>query len=246
MKLGLELPTKVLTQLSQLTDIDFCLAQNALEDPEYAKFFKGQSAKGRMVILDNGFHEMGHPLSIPELEKAFGLVNPSFVVSPDWFGKPIETFDAFQQAKKVFPKEKLAVCLAANGEIDLPQFFMNVCGEAGMLCLPYRANRKEWFISLIHMFPRMRWPKYLHLFGMSTFDDLLYFREATIYYGWKCGDVSVDTAKPIKHGLLGKYIHEEMDLRHADISSITLHKQIPNQAQLEACLFNIAYLRRFT
>jgi hypothetical protein len=245
MRLTFELPTKYLRQLSKLTDLDFALAQNCLEDPKYAEFFKSQSKAGRMVICDNGAYELGHSLPIAELEKVFAMINPSFIVSPDKLGDPEFTFKSFEQFRKKIPKERIAVCMAGRDEKERQSFFMNVAPNCDMLCLPFREPRKDWFTELLHANPRGRWPRYLHLFGMSTYQDLIFFSQAPQLNGWSSWEVSLDTAKPIKWGMEIKEMSSDVSPRGSKVSSATLHKEELTDAQVQMTLYNIAYLRRF-
>jgi hypothetical protein len=251
MKLSIELPTKYLAYFSRLTDLDFCLAQVALQDAEYAKFFNAQAKAGRMVILDNGFHEMGRPLSVPELEKAVELVEPSFVVAPDAIGKPVETFDWFEQMEKRMrdhPSTRLAAVVVGLDSQERAAYFNNVAPRCAMLCLPYREPRRTWFTELLEQFPRPRWPEYLHLLGMNEFEEVNWFKRFFIINGLEWGPhcVSVDTAKPLKWGLEKKLLNYDSSPRGSSVSSATLHNiSSISDEQLVFIMNNIAYLRRF-
>jgi len=250
MKLSLELPTAYLDYFSKLTDFEFCLAQVALESPEYAEFYKKQGKAGRMVILDNGFHEMGRPLSVPELEKAVELVTPSLVVAPDWIGKPVETFDAFEKMAvrmKGHPSTSLAAVLVGRDQQERASYFMNVAPRVKMLCFPYREPRQVWFQELFESYPRVEaWPQFIHLLGMSDFEEAQWWKRIERRWPFPPYTLSIDTAKPVKWGLENIPMDFDTNPRGSKVSSADLHKITDiDPAKMQMILRNLAYLRRF-
>lgn len=247
MKLGLELPTKHLDLFTPLTDMDFVLAQNVLDDEDYARFYEKSSMRtGRLTILDNGFHEMGAPLPPTELIQVAERIKPNFVVAPDWFGQAKKTYEAFDAFDKLgaIKKENLSVVMQGQGESELNYFFSAVYKRVDCLCFPFRANRAGWMQTLVNSFPpsHHKWPPYIHLLGMSTWEDI----EAWRVFGKRFNlMLSIDTAKPIKWGMLGEHIGYGKNVRGAEVSSATLHKAVLTDKQLSDVTWNIAYLQRF-
>src|SRR5690242_8773778 len=99
MKLAMEIPQAHLEEFSRLTDVDFVLAHLVLTNKEYAEFYQDRSKAGRRVVLDNGMHETGKPLTVPELIEACRRVHPSVVIPPDEIGNAKFTYDGFEQMR---------------------------------------------------------------------------------------------------------------------------------------------------
>jgi len=88
MKLALIAPTRLLDGYgSQSEGVHLALVHVALQDPEYADWFKRRSMAGDTVILDNGAYEHGSPSPIEEILKAAELVRATTVVAPDFPGE---------------------------------------------------------------------------------------------------------------------------------------------------------------
>src|SRR5262245_2551389 len=99
----MEIPKSMLAKLSPLTDLDFALAHEVLADKAYAEFYASQAAAKRFVILDNGFHEKGHPLEPTELVEAAKRINASVVIAPDKIGHFSEGVKWFAELHEILP-----------------------------------------------------------------------------------------------------------------------------------------------
>lgn len=82
MKLALIPPVKNL-EYSRLSDIDFALADVALENPRYAYYYSTRPAN-RFLIADNGAYELGVPLSTELLMQAAKKLIANEIVAPDY------------------------------------------------------------------------------------------------------------------------------------------------------------------
>ena len=84
MKLALECRTDMLEMVQPFSDLDFILAHKALEDEAYLAFYK--DSDNPVKILDNSVNELGEPMSIDDLIRAFEEVGAGFLVAPDYIG----------------------------------------------------------------------------------------------------------------------------------------------------------------
>jgi hypothetical protein len=250
-ELAMEIPRLLLDDISPLCDFDFCLAQEVINDEKYAShyhrakdntFLDGETPGLREVFMDNGFHELGRPLSCHELLDAAKKINPTFVISPDRIDDMSFTFKQYEICKDVF-KGVNAIpipVLTAAPELDQKSFIMNV-QDAPILCLPFRRPRLDWL--KFHRDTIAQYFDRIHLLGVSTLDELDEIgdlcAEAYIH-------VSVDTGKPIKWGLMGNRFNELSSLRHAPIHSSKMATlESVTSLQLSNIYWNVAYLRRY-
>lgn len=238
-RLALEVPTAFLRDWTPLTDLDFVLAQRVLVDETYARFYRDRPT-GRELILDNGMHELGHPLSPVELRQAAALCRADYVITPDRLGEPRENLHRYKSAGDLLrPDFKVAVVMSGRDPSERALYLEHV-KDADMLCLPYREPRLEWWFENRKAISD-RWPR-VHLLGVSTFEELGAWRRIAI------GDVllmSVDTRKPVKWGMENVRMNSLDTLRGGppaqlvdDVFSLTC-------AQRECILWNIGYLRTF-
>jgi hypothetical protein len=59
-----------------------CLAQIALANPEYARFYKERAEEGKFVILDNGAAEE-NSVTYDQLMDVYDMIKPSEIIVPD-------------------------------------------------------------------------------------------------------------------------------------------------------------------
>lgn len=104
MQLALESPVGMLSQIQPFADFDFVLAQEVLQDEEYAKWYQESE---NVKVLDNGLNEEGEPLPIVALKELFDKVGADYVVSPDWRGDAKRTWQAYGECEKAFDSEKV-------------------------------------------------------------------------------------------------------------------------------------------
>jgi hypothetical protein len=235
--LAVELPPSLLVHVGPpLTDLDFALAHRVLENRTYGAWFRNR-AKGRELILDNSMHELGEPLPLDALIRAAEMVNPDYVIAPDRLDDAVWTLQQYHNTRLALDgRWKTAVVLVGATPDERAAFCQQV-QEAEMLCLPYRKPRLAWFLELTPNHRR------IHLLGVSTLLELLLWRRLTN----ACGlDLSVDTGKPVKHGLLGNRISELQSLRHAPLpAKALLEVACVTPEQLDLILENVRFLRTF-
>jgi hypothetical protein len=236
-KLALEMPTVKLAEWSMQTDLDFALAHRVLEDAAYTDFYLHR-LENRTLLLDNSFHELGHPLPIDDLLHAAELVDADYIVSPDRLDDyewTLKQFDALSRRTV-----RTAVVLGGDTPEARTRFIQEV-RPAAMICLPYRRPRIEWFLE-----QRPPWSR-VHLLGMSSFKEIQAWRWLLDDPRLQGIEVSVDTSKPIKWGLLGRSFLDDDDtrsLRNAPITSKDLLGLTDiTQAQNETVKENIKFVK---
>lgn len=244
MQLGLEIPLELLSTVSPLCDMDFALAQEVLDKPEYAEFYAAQAKKGRFVLLDNGFHELGRPLSSAELLAAATKIHPSAIIAPDWLGKPGETYAAFNELRETLKgRYRIAFVLCGNSASQRAEIFTKVAAHIHALCLPFKEPRLDWFMDLVDRVPiTFKWPARIHLLGVNRFEELTAFRDAFNNVGIPACRTSVDTGKPMKFGLDGKRFDPKLALRGA--GALKHDYKGATDKQLANIFYNVAYLRK--
>lgn len=243
MKLSLEIPKAHLEELSPLCDLDFALAHLVLNDKEYAQFYADQRKAGRRVVLDNGMHEMGKPLSVGELIEAAKRINPSVVCPPDKLNDGPFTYESFHAMRKHpgYGHWDLGMILQGDIRQDRIAFFTDACKYSFTLFLPFRKPRMEWVLELVQALPaHFNWPPFMHLFGMSTFEELEWFSGFGRRHNWPSSRIHMDTGKPIKWAIAGKKMSDLEVLRGGGQLD---HSAKLDVAQMNRALYNIALLR---
>lgn len=246
MRLALEIPRAWLDVLSPLTDIDFVLAQLVLEDKYYCDFYKEQLRQQRFVIMDNGFHEIGRPLSPPELLEAVDRLKPSVVIAPDRLGDQRFVLENFFETLRIMPQDVgVGVVIQGVSPAERAELFMKTCKHAKMVCLPFKEPRFEWFRDLLEKIPKyIQWPPRIHLLGVNEFWELKAFKETFDDMGIPSRRVSVDTAKPIKWGIERKrFTGKEETLR--GVGSLSDLTKKANSECMTDILYNIAFMRKY-
>jgi hypothetical protein len=245
MRLAMEIPKSMLSRLSPLADIDFALAPEVLSDDKYAEFYRTQAEHKRFVILDNGVHEKGHPLTSAELVEAAKRVKAAVVIAPDKLGHYREGIEWFNELKGILPKgHDVGVVMSGNSPAERAEFFMRAGRYAKMLCFPFKEPRYEWFADLIEKIPTYQpWPPRIHLLGVNELDELRQFRDSFEKMGIVSKRVSVDTSKPIKFGLDRKRLDSLQTLRGS--GPLKEPEKPPTESQWSDIHYNIALLRRY-
>lgn len=243
----MEIPMAHLEEVSLLTEVDFALAHLVLDGPpEYADFYKQQRKRGRRVILDNSMHELeGKPLTVTEILHAADKINPTVVVPPDWIGKAKETYEAFKQMKDHPRAHAYDIALVIQGDNieDRMKLFTAAQSKTKTLMLPYREPRSKWFSEFLDATPQhVKWPPYLHLLGVNTLEELLWFRNICEKYQWPMENICVDTAKPLKWAVKHVKLSELENLRGGGLLN---HESVLDPADMRTAFFNIAYLRKY-
>jgi hypothetical protein len=235
--LAMEIPDSF-TELQTLCDYQFTLAQDVLERP-WTKYHE-------FVILDNGFHELGHPLGTADLLRAVNAIQPDVVAAPDKLGDQDFTWRSWLEMTSHLPPSRVALTLTTENQEDRHNAahgaLMRGCRS---LALPYRMPRSEWWADLERMFTTVRlWPTHIHLFGMSDWADLRFWARTSRTHPRIT--FTIDTSKPIKWAINGQMFTHEMKVRHSGVDSKTL-TQLKELTPLTQSLayYNTAFLRKY-
>jgi hypothetical protein len=183
-------------------------------------------------------HELGEPLRQAELLRAAELVQPDFVIAPDKLEDASWTLARFKELRATSPF-KVAAVLTGDSPEQRTMFLEEIDAvNVPMLCLPFRRPRLEWFLE-----QKIRHPR-VHLLGMSSIHEL----EAWVFLKTFFPNTafSVDTAKPIKAGLVGRMINDGHSLRGIPVSSRELLELVLDDlsgAQEALIRYNIDFLK---
>jgi len=240
LRLSLEIPTAYLEEWSLWTDLDFVLAHRVLEDEAYAEFY-ARRPSDRELILDNSMHELGAPLSIEAIRDAAERVHADYVIPPDRLGEPEWNLLQYAQTCRVCSDFNVAGVLCGRDMAERRSVLDHIQG-APMLLLPFREPRLTWFLELETPIRRRFENKRIHLLGVNTLTELQCFAG---YSSDERSIWSVDTSKPIKHGVVHRNIRDG-SLRGAALSSkdlLDLHSL--TSAQIESVAANVLVLREF-
>lgn len=239
MKLCMEIPVEHLWDLSPLCEMDFALAHMVLDNKLYAEFYREMSARGREVILDNSFHELGVPLSPVELRLAARAIKPTVVVAPDRLGDRTWNWEQYEETLRVFKKEFQVGIVVTGGDPNVRSQFIAAALSRGCSWFfwPFKEPRSEWIRTHIQEFKRYEVRH--HLLGVNTLSELKSIRTILEEQGIKA---SVDTSKPIKFGQQLKRFEPGIDLRGTGPLRMDA---VLTKEELACTYYNVAYLRRF-
>jgi len=81
-------------------DYDFALAHLVTKNEKYRDYFKKQCEK-RLVILDNSFFELGHPIPSDELAEICKMINAQEIVAPDYLNVERTVNAAYEMQKSL-------------------------------------------------------------------------------------------------------------------------------------------------
>jgi len=241
MKLSMEVPTKHISQFMPLLDFDFVLAQRILHDEVYRREYQ-KNPINRLLMMDNGFHELGGSLSIEDLLRAAGECDPSVIICPDKLGDAGFTLASARQMQDEVDATQLAGVVQGEDrekrEILVRYYLQN---GFSTICFPYREPRLDWFDELNETFGVDLWVPKFHWLGMQSLEEC---EKLAVTCGGRSED-SFDTAKPIKWGLRGEYL-DKRDNLHGGTADYTayLDTELVTSKQVECTLYNLCLLRK--
>lgn len=234
----MEIPIPHLKELSPLCDMDFALAHLILDNKEYSTFYREQ-AQSREVILDNSFHELGVPLSPIELQRAARLVNPCVVVAPDKLGQPSWNWKQYEDTAKLLSEFPVGIVVSGNDKAERNAYTSAALSRGcRWFFWPFKEDRYTWLQELWPMFKR--YGVRHHFLGVSSLHEIKAVRIFLQEHEYHIG--SYDTGKPIKWGAKRERFTEHMPLRGGGYLDL---KNPISEGEMEATLYNIAFLRRF-
>lgn len=236
--LAVESPACLLSATQQATDLDFVIGHHVLEDADYAAHYRNRP-EGRECILDNSNHELGAAVDLSALLQAAELVKPDYIISPDkaedvsW---TIEQYHILCELLSGGPRtSKIAVVLGGPSEDERARL-LDATSEADMLCIAYDQPRISWYLEHLS---RTSQRKRLHLLGVSELEELNFWKGLLSMH-----DLTIDTGKPVKYGLLGTEMWKLGSLRKPPLPSRELLKvEEASKEQERLVVENIRFLR---
>jgi len=187
MKFAFQIPHQHLKDIQG--DIDFALAHLVLQGGNYADFYEQQSADGREVILDNGLHELGAPLAPSQIVKAAEIINPSWIIPPDWHGDSLRTMKAVEICRGIYDSLRIGPVVQGDSYIEFVATYKTYIDMGfNIICFPYRTSawRLQLLLEEAPKYPTIRH----HLLGMQSLRELKLL--PPVY------DISLDTGKPFR------------------------------------------------
>jgi hypothetical protein len=234
----MEIPVTHMIELSRLTDFDFAIAHRIVEDEKYRNAFTDQREAGRMIFLDNGFHERGNGADPKILLQAQFLIAADVVISPDRIDDPDFTKEYITWSLDHFGSRTAGVIVGEHlsERMDILDTYLEL--HIPYICFPYRRARQVW----IEEFDKHRpgWETYVkvHFLGMQTLEE-------AVMCATRFPDGTFDTSKPIKWAYQGKRL-DEIEMFHGAWPAYDtfLSAEEMNADQSMVMLYNLALLRK--
>jgi hypothetical protein len=227
MKFAMEVPEPHLNELSAYTDFDFALAHKALQygpDSLYSKFYRKQADSGRIVWLDNSFHELERSLTPSELITAIAYIQPTHIVAPETYNNPQETYAQIVQFKELLKTKKLDHIKVVGSWQGYGKDLVTLLELCDEVALPWRRPRIQ------HV--NINTSKEFHYFGFKNLDELRIHPPK-----------SLDTSIPIRAAFYGIDLTTRERRPQTPLLDFDLKLTL---AQLEQTVKNIELLRRAT
>lgn len=207
MQLALECPTRLLEHIQPFADFYWILAHKVLQDKVYKEYYEKVSG---VKFVDNSVNELGEPVSLGDMKKAFEQVKGTYVVAPDWIGNGEKTCKAYLECLKEFGEERVVPVIQGSTFIEVVSSYEIISGTKTFIAVPYDICSKKtdppWLMSLRRaMVVKNIIPteKPVHLLGLTSLDEFFWYHGAP-------NVVSIDTGVPILLGLMEKDILEPL------------------------------------
>ena len=105
--LAMEAPMDLLSDLPYITDFDFALTHLFKESETYFNYYESMSKQGREVVLDNSVNELGVPFSIKDMEEVAKVIQPRYIIPPDYLNNLEATLSSLDEAIELWGKDRL-------------------------------------------------------------------------------------------------------------------------------------------
>lgn len=211
--LYMEVPTAHLDDLHPLIDGHFCIASTCLKDAGYFQWYKDFSRnhpRDCNLILDNGAHEEGTPVSNTTLFNIAQEIQPNMVFAPDILEDRKETLALGKEFialhKEYEPNWKIGLVPQGEDDEDLhrcyEEMFMlhranpHIVSCIGLSLMDNRAN----LINTILNHHGSLAPVDHHMLGLRNLEEIPL---------WPKQIVAMDTVKPFKAAHFDKKIEED-------------------------------------
>ena len=115
-KFAYEVPLAHLEDFDEYQDLIFALSF-LCKDTRYFNWLRYWKEKGKTIILDNSFNELGQPDSPKEMIRIFYEIKADMVVSPDSDGWSLDELkNSYKEMISLIPKEKVLVVVKSKEE----------------------------------------------------------------------------------------------------------------------------------
>lgn len=214
MQLALECPVSFMEELLPLTDFDFLLTHLWDKLPGYSEWYLGKKKedKSRIQVLDNGTNELGVPCGFKEMDDIASLLDPDYIVPPDYLGEGQKTLECLRLGLELWGKERIMPVVQGKDSGEVLQSFRSIL-EMGfeLVSVPYDitvADRKTplWELAdtrktqiglMVHESQRLGSGLQIHLLGLNTLAEISY------YQGFIPEVISLDTGAPFLNASMG-------------------------------------------
>jgi len=241
----MEAPVPYLSKICPLIDFHWVLANVCLKDGEYLDFYHRNNKPGSLLVLDNGVNEEGIPCSVEQIDDIARILNPKYIVPPDFLGDSERTVESLKEGIDFWGRDRILPVLQASSD-DEVIWCRNQIVDLGFdrICIPYDILRTgdtspeilaDLRSKIINDYLGGHF-KWIHLLGLNTLEELQ-------NYCLTPNVSSIDTGAPFLNAYKGKKFGEDRLVRKGvkiDYDILGWDPKIFN-----TCVWNIAYLRRF-
>jgi len=229
--LAMEAPIDLLSKLPLITKFDFALTHLFKESDKYYDYYESMAKQGREVVLDNSVNELGVPVSIEDMEEVAKVIQPRYIIPPDYLNNLEATLSTLDEAIELWGKDRIIPVIQGTSLEEVVE-----CGKrlrhhydfdivsipyditlAHRSKLAYDDSNKAPLSELSHT--RVSAVKALtkegllfnrvHLLGLNTLEELTVYNEPTVWYGPKHWNgfkprVTIDTGAPMTNAVWGQ------------------------------------------
>jgi hypothetical protein len=191
MKYAFQVPKPHLDDFIHEADFFFALAHHVLMDEDYSNWFLQ-----RPTMLDNGAHEMGMPVMGVDLVEAAKLIEPEWIIPPDYLFNQKATLKGFYDfAELMGSAEKLAPVIQGRTLKELQDCMDEYVGKVNKVCIPYRLSSaiRQWVAYQMYRYTE---EVSIHFLGVNNLEELRILRFFP--------NSSIDTGKPFRWAQQGK------------------------------------------
>jgi len=249
-KLALECPTPLISEIQPLGDFDFALSHLVHSDSAYAEYYTNSKRK---KILDNSTNELLHPVSLLEIKMAADIIHPDLVVAPDYLGDVKSTLKSLEATLKLCSMGRVLPVVQGRTLLDIISC-LNTISDMGFdrVAVPFdimttrtdKPTLTEMAACRKVVVQKIELNFYsldkVHLLGMTTLEELSSYSHTEIIE-------SVDTGSPVLHGLKGlRYGVDCLLPKYEPTMNQMPENTSAHQGQLGDVFRNIAFLRKYT
>jgi len=248
-RLGLECPNELSSYILPLGDFNFALAKEVLKSPELAEYYNTST---KVCYLDNSTNEELQPCSIRELKDASNLINPKFIISPDYLGNSSKTLSALPEAIDAFGKVNLIPVVQGSSLEEVINCGHSVSGSGfHRVAVPYDlilgrnasvCDMARVRSLVVYFLAEMGFTN-IHLLGLTSIEEFIYY-----WYDRSTRQAieSVDTGGPVLLGLSGHSYPKELSFK--TLPTLKLMDELGKEDQYSKeqkskAVWNIAFLR---